>query len=218
MKKINTHQIVEELIETAKVFYNKNWLLGTSGNLSHILTHKPLRFIISATGTDKGNLSQKSFVEVKLASNEKILETDTTDLKPSGEAILHAAVYQKINASCVIHVHSPISICIAKFFLQQGEYSFNGFEIQKGLGFSDKLQSCRVPIFTSVMDLKSLSQKISSKIQSNQVAFLIEKHGLFAWGESVTAAKRHVELLHHMFEYELLEQKTGKGGDYHHIL
>jgi len=125
--------------------------------------------------------------------------------------MLHTAIYQRTGTTCIIHVHSPHSLLIAELFSQRDEFVFTGFEVQKGLGFSDMSQCCQVPIFENKTSLKSLSQDISTRIQPGQIGFLIGEHGLFAWGRTVAEAKRHVELLHHIFECELLKRKFQEG-------
>jgi len=201
---------IRSLIAVASCFYKKNWLLGTSGNLSALLSRNPLRFVITATGTDKGSLSPRSFVEVEPTFDRKSKETCANVPKPSGETLLHTTIYQHTAAGSVIHVHSPYSLAIAELFSAKSEFSFGGYEVQKGLGFKDISETCRIPILKNRDDLMLLSRDVAIRIQAHLVGFLIERHGLFVWGMTIADAKRHVELLHHVFEYELLKRGLRK--------
>lgn len=62
-----------------------------------------------------------------------------------------------------------------------------------------------IPILENRGDSKALSQDILNRLQKGMIGVLIQSHGLFTWGRSVKEAKRHVELLHHIFEYHYLK-------------
>src|SRR5262245_35189624 len=44
-------------------FYGRGWMLGTSGNLSAVLSREPLRLAITASGTAKGRLTPKEILQ-----------------------------------------------------------------------------------------------------------------------------------------------------------
>src|SRR5919205_3271955 len=51
------------LAEAGRLFYERRWVLGTSGNFSAVCGREPLRLVITSSGADKGALAPESFVE-----------------------------------------------------------------------------------------------------------------------------------------------------------
>jgi methylthioribulose-1-phosphate dehydratase len=49
-----------------------------------------------------------------------------------------------------------------------------------------------------------LAEKLKAVLQENGEAhgFLLSRHGLYTWGESVAEARRHLEALEFLFEVE----------------
>ena len=60
-----------ELIDAARHFYSKDWMVGTAGNLSARLADGS--FWITASGRSKGELTTNDFVRVAL--DGKVLES-----------------------------------------------------------------------------------------------------------------------------------------------
>ena len=197
---------VTDMIAIGKTFYDKNWLLGTSGNLSSLISRDPLRFIITASGMDKGTLIKDAFVEVIGENNGSYQVTKNTSKKPSGETLLHKVIYQYTDAETIIHIHSSEAVFVAELFANKGIFTFQGYEVQKGLGFKNICEECRIPILENKENLHELANEFISRWEPSQIAFLIKNHGLFVWGRSLSEAKRCTELLQHMFEYSILKK------------
>lgn len=198
-----TNHNIEILIEIGKIFYGKNWFLGTSGNLSYLSRRDPLTFVVTASGVDKGGLTPDDFVVVGPMVGHARVDQMSSDPKPSGETPLHKAIYSNTDAGCIIHVHSVQALLVADINSKNSAFEFKGFEIQKGLGSKSPSDTFRVPIIENNSDLDKLSQSLVGALQEDIVAVLVRGHGLFCWGDSVAAARRHVELLHHMFDYDI---------------
>src|SRR2546426_12841195 len=60
------------LIEVAAGFHRRGWMLGTSGNLSLVLSPDPLRLAITASGVDKGALGPPHILPID--ADGRILE------------------------------------------------------------------------------------------------------------------------------------------------
>src|ERR1700686_5263728 len=52
------------LAEIGRNFYQRGWVLGTSGKLSSVVSERPLRLAITPTGLDKGALEPEQFLEI----------------------------------------------------------------------------------------------------------------------------------------------------------
>src|SRR5690349_16809480 len=98
-------------------FYARGWMLGTSGNLSAVLSEDPLRLAITASGVDKGSLSPSHILEIdgeaRVAGGMKGRARHNGASKPaaglyrpSDEARLHVAVVRSRKAGAVLHTHS----------------------------------------------------------------------------------------------------------------
>ena len=56
--------ISEQLIAIGRRFDTRGWVLGTSGNFSAVISRDPLRLAITASGTQKGNLTGEQILEI----------------------------------------------------------------------------------------------------------------------------------------------------------
>ena len=69
---MNLNQSRETLVRTAREFYEKGWMLGTSGNLSIRVSESPLQFLITASGLDKGSLQASDIL--LMGENSQLIE------------------------------------------------------------------------------------------------------------------------------------------------
>ena len=192
---------IRELIAVGKLFESRQWFLGTSGNLSFLDSHSPLVFSITGSGLDKGRLGKESFVRV--AVDEKM--TRKAKRHPSHEHPIHRAIYQSTDAGCVIHAHILSGLLAADMLPSNGAISLSGLEILKGLGCKTAGDILKVPVIDNNDDVQDLADNLAQAVQLTNgllaPAVLVRHHGMFSWGGSVFAAKRHMELLSHAFDY-----------------
>ena len=88
--------IVEDIIKTGKILYQKDFIYATNGNMS---VRKGNKIYITATGLCKGELKSKDILEVTLAGK-------VTKGEPSIELHMHLGIYKKrkdINAVILAH-------------------------------------------------------------------------------------------------------------------
>jgi methylthioribulose-1-phosphate dehydratase len=121
------------LVQTAREFCNRGWMLGTSGNLSIRIQESPLQFVITASGRDKGMLNREDVLLV--GENGQILEK--SDLKPSAETVVHENVYRELLAGAVYHVHSVSAALLTHIHKNENRIRFSGLEMIKGLDIWD---------------------------------------------------------------------------------
>lgn len=188
-----------ELAETGREFYRRGWVLGTSGNFSVLLARNPLRICVTASGIEKGNLDETNFLE--LDDDAEILQGFG---KPSGETLLHLAIYRFIpRARVILHTHSVWGLIVADHFYQQGAIEIHGYEMLKGLsGVSTHDHRERVPVVNISQDYVALSHVIENVIRENPSlhGIFLRRHGFYTWGETVAEARRHSETFEFLFE------------------
>jgi methylthioribulose-1-phosphate dehydratase len=188
-----------ELAEIGREFYRRGWVLGTSGNFSVLLARNPLRICVTASGIEKGNLDETNFLE--LDDDAEILQGFG---KPSGETLLHLAIYRFIpRARVILHTHSVWGLIVADHFYQQGAIEIHGYEMLKGLsGVSTHDHRERVPVVNISQDYVALSHVIENVIRENPSlhGIFLRRHGFYTWGETVAEARRHSETFEFLFE------------------
>lgn len=189
----------EELTEAGRVFYERGWARGASGNYSVLLSRKPMRLCITAAGNEKGALDETNFLE--LDDDAEILQGFG---RPSDETLLHLTIYRlRPRARCILYSQTPAGIALAEKNFVDGAISLHGYEALKGLsGVVSHEHTERVPIIENAADQIALSHVIENVLveTADIHAIYIRRHGLFAWGETVSEARRHIETLEFLFE------------------
>ena len=166
-----------ELVQTAIGLHRRGWLLGTSGNLSAVVTADPLRMAITRSGIDKGELTASDILLI----DDQSRSVPPTSGKPSDESSLHVAIVGFRGAGLAIE----------------------GFEMLKGLnGVKTHLHREWIPIIENSQDMPELAQKVKETLAEFPAchALVLHRHGLYTWGRDLREAKRHVEILEFLFE------------------
>ena len=189
----------EELAEAGQEFYRRGWVLGTSGNFSALLSRKPLRVCVTASGLEKGKLDETNFLE--LDDDAEILQGFG---KPSAETLIHLTIYRFLpKARSILHTHSVWGTILSDHFFEQGAIKIEGYEMLKGLaGVKTHEHTERVPIVENSQDYVALAHVIENVIRDNPDihGIYLRRHGLYTWGETVSEAKRHIEIFEFLFE------------------
>lgn len=213
---INTEKRQETIFrlnEVKMTFAARGWFPATSGNLSLKVQSDPLAFLVTASGKDKTKITPEDYLFV----NEKAEPFEQTDLKPSAETLVHAAIYKKIReAGAVFHVHTIANNVISELYFAKGYCTIGNQEIIKGLGIWEEGASIEIPIVENYADIANLAWEIEKVIVPGIPGVLIRNHGIYAWGKNDFEAKRHLEAFEFLFAYQLqlmqahayLEQST----------
>lgn len=190
--------LAEELAVIGRRFYGRGWVLGTSGNFSAVVSDTPLRLAITPSGAHKGKLEPGQVLEIdetgKVVSGEG---------RPSAETLLHLEIVKSRGASAVLHTHSVWSTILSGIHAGSGGLALEGFEMLKGLdGVATHEHREWVPIVGNDQDMSRLSGEVRSALAEypSAHAFVIDRHGLYTWGDSLADAERHVEILEFLFE------------------
>ena len=187
------------LAAVAKGFHARGWLLGTSGNLSAVVQREPLRLAMSPSGVDKGELRPEQL----LAIDENARIVSAHGGKPSDESLLHLRIVKERGAGAVLHTHSVWNTILSDVFAAGGGVTINGFEMLKGLqGVRTHEHTEFLPIVENSQDMSALAELVGKTLNEHQAAhgFLLRRHGLYSWGQTLAEAKRHIEILEFLLE------------------
>jgi methylthioribulose-1-phosphate dehydratase len=192
-------KVNSDLVRLAQNLYARGWMLGTSGNLSAIVSSQPLQVAITPSGAAKGELTPEQILLIDESSNV----ISSQGGKPSDESPLHVCIMRQGRAGAVIHTHSVWSTILSDTHAVEGGLAIEGYEMLKGLnGVTTHLHREWIPIFDNSQDMPALAETVGEALtrQSNVHAFLLRRHGLYTWGRDLKEAQRHVEILEFLLE------------------
>ncbi len=191
-------ELAASLAEAASSFYQRGWALGTSGNFSAVISPEPLRLVITASGMDKGRLTTDQFVHV--GGDGQVVAGKG---RPSDETKLHLTIVRERRAMSVLHTHSVWSATISTLLVNESGIEIEGYEMLKGLaGVRTHEHREWLPILDNSQDMDELARALEELLHQRPDAhgFLLRGHGLYTWGQSVSEARRHVEILEYLLE------------------
>lgn len=200
---------ISHLIDCGKQFYERQWMWGTSGNLSVRVKSDPLTIAITPSGVNKGHLTEADLLTIKDGSP---LPKHPKGLIPSAETLIHQAIYQAVpGANAVFHVHPMYSTLISGFNGHPKErrmLQVEWFEMMKGLGVGEE-QSAEIGIFPNWQDVSLIARDLTHYIKSSARAFpvaLIYNHGLTGWGTTADQVRNHLEIVEYVCQYLYLKR------------
>jgi methylthioribulose-1-phosphate dehydratase len=195
----NNASVARELAAIGRRFYARGWVQGTSGNFSAVVSREPLRLAITASSVHKGQLRDAHILEID--DGAQIVGTRTR--APSAEARLHVEIARRRNAGGVLHTHSIWGTILSGAWPHRDVLAIDGFEMLKGLsGVRTHAHVEHIPIIENDQDMTRLAELVGETLDRNPAAhaFLLRRHGLYTWGDTLADAERHVEILEFLFE------------------
>jgi len=197
MARASFDRTARQLAAIGKRFYSRGWALGTGGNFSAVLGRDPLRLAITASSVAKGALTPRDILQC----DERGHVVGRRG-KPSAETLLHVEVARRRGAGAVLHTHSVWSTMLSAS-ASEGGLTIEGFEMLKGLaGVATHDHREVVPILENDQDIPRLAGRVAEALERHPAAhaFVLRRHGLYTWGETLADAERHVEILEFLFE------------------
>lgn len=194
----NARTVSKALADLGQRLYARGWVLGTSGNFSAVVSRRPLRLAITASGLNKRTLRPSDILTVD--GNGK---TATRRGRPSAETLLHVTIARLCGAGAVVHTHSIHSTVLSDVHADAGGFHIQGYEMLKGLhGVSSHEHREWIPILENDQDMPRLAAVLERTLldQPAAHAVLLRRHGTYTWGETLDDAERHVEILEFLFE------------------
>lgn len=154
---------------------------------------------ITASSVHKGQLRGVHILEM----NEAATTIGARNHAPSAEARLHLEIVRRRGAGAVLHTHSIWGTILSGSVPRREAVTIDGFEMLKGLsGVRTHEHAERIPVVDNDQDMSRLAGVVGETLDRNPEAhaFLLRRHGLYTWGDTLADAERHVEILEFLFE------------------
>ncbi|KAF1710468.1 methylthioribulose-1-phosphate dehydratase [Pseudoxanthomonas kalamensis DSM 18571] len=197
--------LARSLIDNITELARAGWTPATSSNFSLRLDES--HAAITVSGRDKGRLSEDDIMVVDLDG-----QPVATELRPSAETLLHTRLYRRFaEVGCVLHTHSPVQTVASRLYAGQGHVRLEGYELLKAFhGNATHEAAIDVPVFANTQDMDVLAAQVDALLDERPLwGYLIDGHGLYAWGRDMTEARRHLEAFEFLLHCELELRKLG---------
>ena len=176
-------------------FSGYGWMRGTSGNLSVVVDRDPLVLAVTASGLDKSELTDRDVVLID--ADGKALDSDDPR-PPSAEAGLHAHIAARTGAGAVFHVHAFDAVVAGHRW--PGGVEIRDMEMLKGIGHRAHDETVTIPVIRNDQDMAVEAARfdevyVPATAEVPEVpALIVASHGMYAWGDDIAAARRHLEI------------------------
>lgn len=202
--------LADELIVNVAELARAGWTPATSSNFSERLDER--HAAITVSGRDKGRLTPEDIMVVDFDGRPV-----ATDLRPSAETLLHTRLYRRFpEVGCVLHTHSPVQTIASRLYAVQGRVHLQGYELLKALhGNTTHETAIDLPVFPNTQDMTVLAAQVDALLDRQPMwGYLIDGHGLYAWGRDMAEARRHLEAFEFLLHCELeLRKLRGPAAD-----
>lgn len=192
-------ELAQLLIDNIRELAQAGWTPATSSNFSMRLD--PRHAAITVSGRDKGRLVPADIMVVDFDGRPV-----ATDLRPSAETLLHTQLYRRFaDVGCVLHTHSPVQTVASRLYAGAGKVHLEGYELLKAFrGNSTHETAMDVPVFANTQDMDVLAAQVDALLDRQPLwGYLIEGHGLYAWGRDMAEARRHLEAFEFLLHCDL---------------
>lgn len=188
------------IADNARELAALGWTPATSSNFSMRLDQDHVAVTVS--GRDKGKLSADDIMVVDLDSRPV-----ATTARPSAETALHTQLYRRFpQIGAVLHTHSHTQSVASRLFAEAGNVRFQGWELQKAIsGHSTHESVLDLPVFPNTQDMQILVDQIDAWLDAGKPlhGYLIDGHGIYAWGVDMAEARRHLEAFEFLLNCEM---------------
>lgn len=196
---MNFDEIARGLADAGRRFDAREWVLGTSGNFSAVVSRDPLRLAITPSAAFKGEMDPGQILEI----DERAIVTNGRVGRPSAEAQLHLEVIRARGAGAVLHTHSVWSTLVSERHAAERGVAVEGYEMLKGLaGVATHEHREWIPVLENAQNMAALAADVNRVLAAHPSchAFLLRRHGMYTWGETLRDAVRHVEIVEFLLE------------------
>ena len=208
--------VSHQLIEIGRRFDLRGWVLGTSGNFSAVLERDPLTLAITSSGVSKGDLRAEQILRMDADGNISAGGKG----RPSAEARLHVEIVRGRGAGAVLHTHSMWSTLLSDRYAAARGFAIEGYEMLKGLeGVTTHEHREWIPVLENDQDMARLAGEVRETLFRHPAchAFLLRRHGLYTWGDTLLQAVRHVEIVEFLLEAVARTERVMSGQETRHV-
>ncbi len=179
------------------------WTPATSSNFSHRLDDRHVAITVS--GGDKSRLGEDDIMVVDLEGAPV-----GSSRKSSAETLLHTQLYKRLaDVGCVLHTHSRNQTVASRLFAGAGRVVLEGYELLKAFhGNITHDSTLDLPVLPNTQDMRTLAAQVDALLDRQPMwGYLIDGHGLYAWGRDMPEARRHLEAFEFLLGCELEMRK-----------
>jgi methylthioribulose-1-phosphate dehydratase len=188
-----------EIIVNGSELAARGWTPATSSNFSSRID--ALHVAITVSGRDKGRLVEDDIMGVDLEGR-----CLASDRKASAETLLHTQLYERFSQiGCVLHTHSQTQTVASRLYGASGHVHLQGYELLKAFsGITTHDTEIDLLVFANTQDMHVLAARVDAALDRQPMwGYLIDGHGLYAWGCDVAEARRHLEAFEFLLGCEL---------------
>ncbi len=192
-------ELAGELIVNIRELARAGWTPATSSNFSHRLDDR--HAAITVSGRDKGKLREDDIMVVDFDGRAV-----GSDHRPSAETLLHTQLYARFpDIGCVLHTHSRAQTIASRLFAGSGHVRLEGYELLKAFrGNATHETAIDVPVLPNSQDMSTLAAQVDALLDGGPMwGYLIDGHGLYAWGSDMAEARRHLDAFEFLLDCEL---------------
>ena len=206
----DTHHLRElagELIVNVRELAAQGWTPATSSNFSQRLDDRHAAITIS--GRDKGRLNEDDIMVVDFDG-----KAVGSGHRPSAETLLHTQLYRRLpDVGCVLHTHSRTQTVASRLFAGAGHVRLAGYELLKAFsGNTTHEAELAVPVLPNSQDMPTLAAQVEALLDAGPMwGYLIDGHGLYAWGRDMAEARRHLDAFDFLLGCELELRRLATG-------
>lgn len=193
------HRCAQSLVGLTRELSARGWTPATSSNFSLRLDER--HAVITVSGRDKGKLTEADFMVVDWQGRAVASEH-----RPSAETLLHTQLYRRFKeVGCVLHTHSHAQTVASRLFAATGHVRLEGYELLKAFpGQASHEAAVELAVLPNSQDMPALAKQVEALLDDHPLpGYLIDGHGLYAWGEDIDSARRHLEAFDFLLGVEL---------------
>ena len=195
---------VEAIAAFGRFASARGWVAATAGNFSCRIDAD--HALVTRSGVDKGAIGPADVAVVPLSG--------PIPAGMSAETPLHLARYRaSARVGAIVHVHTVAATVLSRAEAGAGAVRFHGFEMQKALaGVTTHEGDVELPVFANAQDTVALAGTIEARLGGDAAVpgYLLAGHGLYAWGATMTDARRHLEGFEFLLACTLEERRLSR--------
>ncbi len=188
-----------EIIVNVRELAARGWTPATSSNFSQRIDDRHVAITVS--GRDKGRLTEADIMVVDLDGTPV-----ATERTSSAETLLHTQLYRRFDGvGCVLHTHSLTQTVASRLYAGAGHLMLEGYELLKAFsGNTTHEAAVELPVLPNSQDMRTLAAQVDALLDRQAMwGYLIDGHGLYAWGADMAEARRHLEAFEFLLACEL---------------
>lgn len=196
-------ELATEIIAATRELSARGWTPATSSNFSMRLDEQ--HAAVTVSGRDKGRLAAEDIMVVDLAG-KAVHEGQ----KPSAETVLHTQLYARLaDVGCVLHTHSLAQTVASRLYAGAGKIRFEDYELIKAFrGEETHDTAYEMVVLANNQHIPTLAAQVDVLLDKGPMwGYLIEGHGMYAWGRDMAEARRHLEAFEFLINCELEMRK-----------